>query len=157
MPVLSISAQSTSIASSPKAVDRLGAHPPKQGMHWYNRHMSDSDTAERDQLPSMPMTNTASSRSCPWCNSEDTVLVQRGYTGPTDEIHQYFHCKKCGKVTYEIVAKTAREMRLGRFHAGGIYKDIAHQTRYQVSRVLKVGINEYLLYLKPLPVEADSA
>ena len=48
-------------------------------------------------------------------------------------------------------------MRLGRFHAGGVYKDMAHQTRYQVSRVLKVGINEYLLYLKPLREGDDTA
>lgn len=118
--------------------------------------MEDSDSARRDRFPSMAISSTAATRICPWCTSSDTVLVQRGYTGPTDEINQYFHCKKCGKVTYEIVAKTAREMRLGRFHAGGIYKDIAHQTRYQVSRVLKVGINEYLLYLKPLTGERES-
>ena len=54
------------------------------------------------------------------------------------------------KVTYELIAKTAREMRLGRFRAGGIYRDQANQTRYQVSRVLKVGLNEYLVYLRPL-------
>ena len=53
-------------------------------------------------------------------------------------------------MTYELIAKTAREMRLGRFRAGGVYQDRAHQTRYQVSRVLKVGVNEYLVYLKPI-------
>ena len=41
-------------------------------------------------------------------------------------------------------------MRLGRFRAGGVYQDRANQTRYHVSRVLKVGINEYLVYLKPI-------
>jgi hypothetical protein len=119
--------------------------------------MVDNGPARRDRLASMALSSNAQSRSCPWCGSVETVLVQRGYTGPTDEINQYFHCKKCGKVTYEIVSKTAREMRLGRFHAGGIYKDTAHQTRYQVSRVLKVGINEYLLYLKPLRDGDDTA
>ncbi|MEA2514022.1 MAG: hypothetical protein QOJ59_3509 [Thermomicrobiales bacterium] len=89
-------------------------------------------------------------RHCPWCGSAETRLVQRGYTGPTDEVNQYFTCQRCGKTTYELVAKTAREMRLGRFRAGGIYKDNANQTRYQVSRVLKVGLNEYLIYLKPI-------
>ncbi len=89
-------------------------------------------------------------RRCPWCGSTDTRLVQRGYTGPTDEVDQYFTCAACGKVTYELVAKTAREMRLGRFRPGGIYKDHVHHTRYQVSRVLKVGLNEYLIYLKPI-------
>lgn len=89
-------------------------------------------------------------RSCPWCGSAETRLVQRGYTGPTDEVDQYFTCDTCGKVTYELIAKTAREMRLGRFRAGGIYQDRTNHTRYQVSRVLKVGVNEYLVYLKPL-------
>ena len=62
-----------------------------------------------------------------------------------------FTCRSCGKVTYELVAKTAREMKLGRWQAGGIFKDAANQTRYTVTRVLKVGVNEYLIYLKPLP------
>ncbi len=89
-------------------------------------------------------------RRCPWCGSVETRLVQRGYTGPTDEVDQYFTCDQCGKVTYELVAKTSREMRIGRFRAGGVYRDTAHQTRYHVSRVLKVGLNEYLIYLKPI-------
>ena len=89
-------------------------------------------------------------RQCPWCDSYETSLVHRGYTGPTDEVNQYFTCKSCSKVTYELIAKSAREMRLGRFRAGGIFRDQNHQTRYQVSRVLKVGINEYLVYLRPL-------
>ena len=89
-------------------------------------------------------------RLCPWCGSAATRLVHRGYTGPTDEVDQYFTCDACGKVTYELVAKTAREMRLGRFRAGAVYQDRANQTRYHVSRVLKVGINEYLIYLKPI-------
>jgi hypothetical protein len=55
-----------------------------------------------------------------------------------------------------LVAKTAREMRLGRFRTGGIFKDNVNQTRYQVSRVLKVGLNEYLIYLKPI-VGSDAA
>lgn len=97
-----------------------------------------------------PMHTVQSERRCPWCGSTDTRLVQRGYTGPTDEVDQYFTCASCGKVTYELVAKTAREMRLGRFRPGGIYKDHVHHTRYQVSRVLKVGLNEYLIYLKPI-------
>jgi|SRR4051794_32290532 transposase-like protein len=89
-------------------------------------------------------------RQCPWCNSYDTLFVHRGYTGPTDEINQYFSCNACKKVTYELVSKTAREMRVGRFRAGGTFRDPENQTRYQVSRVLKVGINEYLVYLRPL-------
>jgi len=92
-------------------------------------------------------------RVCPWCGSRDTRLVPRGYAGPTDAVDQYFTCDNCGKITYEMVAKTAREMRLGRFRAGGVYQDRAHRTRYHVSRILKVGVNEYLLYLKPLAAE----
>ena len=91
-----------------------------------------------------------SERVCPWCGSTDTHLVPRGYTGPTDAIDQYFTCGNCGKITYEMVAKTAREMRLGRFRPGGVYQDRAHRTRYHVNRILKVGVNEYLIYLKPL-------
>ena len=89
-------------------------------------------------------------RRCPWCGSADVRWVQRGYTGPTDEVDQYFTCNTCGRVTYELIAKTAREMRLGRFRPGDVYKDAVHKTRYQVSRVLKVGVNEYLIYLKPI-------
>jgi hypothetical protein len=90
-------------------------------------------------------------RRCPWCESFDTSLVHRGYTGPTDEVNQYFTCNTCEKITYELIAKSARDMRLGRFRAGGIFRDQAQGTRYQVSRVLKVGLNEYLVYLRPLP------
>jgi len=93
---------------------------------------------------------TQSDRVCPWCRSESTHLIQRGYTGPTDEVDQYYTCSACGKVTYELVAKTSREMRLGRFRAGSVYQDRTHHTKYEVSRVLKVGINEYLIYLKPI-------
>ena len=99
----------------------------------------------------------AEARQCPWCDSFDTSLVHRGYTGPTDEVNQYFTCNSCHKVTYELIAKTAREMRIGRFRAGGIYRDQANQTRYQVSRVLKVGLNEYLVYLRPLRATSHSA
>ena len=94
-------------------------------------------------------------RFCPWCGKSDTVLVQRGYTGPTDEIDQYFRCKTCGRITYEIVSKSAREMRLGRYRAGGVFKDPVHRTRYSINRILKVGVNEYLLYLKPLGLFDD--
>lgn len=95
-------------------------------------------------------------RQCPWCGSFKTRLVQRGYTGPTDEVDQYFSCSDCGRVTYELIAKTAREMRLERFRAGGVYKDIVHKTRYSINRILKVGVNEYLIYLKPI-VEPETA
>lgn len=107
--------------------------------------------AQTERPAAMAASTGQPARSCPWCGNSQTQLVQRGYTGPTDEVDQYFTCADCGKVTYELVSKTAREMRLGRFRAGGIYKDTVHQTRYRVSRILKVGLNEYLIYLKPLP------
>jgi hypothetical protein len=58
-------------------------------------------------------------RQCPWCTSYETVFHQRGYTGPTDEVNQYFTCMSCHRVTYELIAKSSREMRLGRFRPGG--------------------------------------
>lgn len=97
-----------------------------------------------------PLATTQAERTCPWCGSDQTLLVTRGYTGPTDETDQYFTCEACGKVTYELVAKSAREMRLGRYRTGGVYQDRPNHTRYHVSRVLKVGVNEYLIYLKPI-------
>ena len=116
--------------------------------------------SELDAVSSMhqpqPQPIASAERRCPWCGSDETRLIQRGYTGPTDEVDQYFTCAACGRVTYELIAKTAREMRLGRWHAGGIYKDSVHKTRYHVSRVLKVGVNEYLIYLKPI-VGAEAA
>ena len=95
-------------------------------------------------------------RQCPWCESYETVFHQRGYTGPTDEVNQYFTCMSCHRVTYELIAKSSREMRLGRFRPGGVYRDAANGTRYQVVRILKVGLNEHLVYLKPI-VEAIPA
>ncbi len=96
-------------------------------------------------------------RQCPWCGSFQTRLVQRGYTGPTDEVDQYFSCATCGKLTYELIAKNAREMRMERYRAGGVYKDLVHKTKYHISRILKVGVNEFLIYLKPIPGEEAAA
>lgn len=90
-------------------------------------------------------------RRCAWCGSTDTHFVQRGLTGPTDETDQYIVCHKCGAPTYDFVAKTSREMRLGRYRAGGIFRDSNAGTRYEITRVFKIGTNEHLLYLRPLP------
>ena len=89
-------------------------------------------------------------RICPWCQSTDTLLVQRGFVGPTDERDQYFTCASCNRLTYEIVSRTVRDVKLGQFRVGGIYRDSARQTKYTISRVLKVGFNELLLYVKPV-------
>ena len=80
--------------------------------------------------------------------------MSRGYAGLTDETDQYIICDACGRTTYELVARTAREMRLGRYKPGDVYHDRATRTRYTVTRVLRVGTNEFLVYLKPLPDDA---
>jgi hypothetical protein len=95
-------------------------------------------------------------RICPWCGSADVRFVQRGYAGPTDEVDQYLVCSACQTTTYEIVAKTSREMRLGRYKAGDVYQDRAQKTSYSISRVLRSGRNEFLVYLKPLVHRASA-
>lgn len=95
-------------------------------------------------------------RSCPWCDSADIRFVQRGYAGPTDEVDQYLICDSCQKTTYEIVAKTSREMRLGRYKAGDVYQDRAQNTSYSISRILRSGRNEFLIYLKPISPKASA-
>lgn len=89
-------------------------------------------------------------RRCPWCDSTAIETVQRGYAGKTDENDQYSRCLSCGKTTWEMVSKTAQEIRLGRYEAGKSFTE--RGDRYLIRRVLKVGFNEYLLYLKPLPL-----
>jgi hypothetical protein len=96
------------------------------------------------------------SRICPWCDSAKVRLVQRGYAGPTDEVDQYLVCESCQKTTLEIVAKTAREMRLGRYKPGDTYPDRMQNTKYTISRILRSGQNEFLLYLKPFAERADA-
>ena len=75
------------------------------------------------------------------------MLVQRGFAGSTDDHNQYFTCNDCGRVTFEILSRTPREIRVGRLDAG---RQVRHEGgEYTVSRVLKVGLNESLVYLKP--------
>lgn len=78
------------------------------------------------------------------------MRVQRGFVGPTDDRNQYLTCNACKRLTFEIISKTVRDMRVGQFRAGGTYRDTANQTKYTITRVLKVGMNECLLYVKPL-------
>jgi RNA polymerase subunit RPABC4/transcription elongation factor Spt4 len=87
---------------------------------------------------------------CPWCGSADTVHVQRGFVGPTDDRNQYLVCNSCSRLTFEIISKTVRDMRVGQFRVGGTYRDPMRQTKYTITRVLKVGMNECLLYVKPV-------
>lgn len=79
-----------------------------------------------------------------------TTFYKRGLTGPTDERDQYFECRNCGRRTYEIVSRTSRDMRVGQFRAGGQFRDNARQAKYIITRVLKAGMNEVLLYVKPI-------
>ncbi len=89
-------------------------------------------------------------RQCPWCDSFDTRLVQRGLTGPTDERDQYIVCNNCQRITFEILSRSNRDMRVSQFRTGSTVRDNASQTKYTIHRVLKVGVNEYLLYVKPI-------
>jgi len=89
-------------------------------------------------------------KRCPWCESTDVEAVQRGFAGKTDGNDQYFRCRNCGKTTWEMVSKTAQEARIGRYQAGKSFTE--RGDRYLIRRVLKVGFNEYLLYLKPAPL-----
>lgn len=113
----------------------------------------------RDNAADLRGTGPATSRDpgvrvnspmCPWCGSSDVVRVQRGFVGPTDERNQYLTCNACDRLTFEIISKTVRDMRVGQFRVGGTYRDPASQTKYTITRVLKVGMNECLLYVKPL-------
>lgn len=107
------------------------------------------------QTPSEDRTMQENRRECPWCGSTNTLFYKRGFTGPTDERDQYFTCEDCGRWTYEIVSRTSRDMRVGQFRAGGSFRDHARKTKYTISRVLKVGMNEVLLYLKPIVPRTD--
>jgi len=89
-------------------------------------------------------------KRCPWCESTDVEAVQRGFAGKTDGNDQYFRCRTCGKTTWEMVSKTAQEARIGRYQVGKSFTE--RGDRYLIRRVLKVGFNEYLLYLKPAPL-----
>lgn len=95
-------------------------------------------------------------RPCPWCGSEDTVFVQRGLTSSSPSPDQYIRCSSCKKVTYDIVARGEREIRLGRYATGAEFRDAKHLTRYRIYRMLKVGFDEYLLYLRPKLPGADA-
>ncbi len=91
--------------------------------------------------------SSGDSRLCPDCGSTDVELTHRGYAGPTDERHQHFRCGNCGRVTFEIISRSAREMKLDRVETG--QKIDAEGYSYRVMRVLKIGLDEYLLYVRP--------
>lgn len=100
---------------------------------------------------------SAPERECPWCGSWNTEAVQRGLIGGRQSKDQYVQCLDCGRKTYEIVALNDRDIRVNRYVVNGEYRDTSRQTRYTIYRILKVGFNEFLLYLRPiLPADGNT-
>lgn len=95
----------------------------------------------------MAVTDKQIIRTCPACGSTETVHVQRGFAGPTDANDQFFTCESCGQVTYEIVSRSERELRMHRLEPGRKTKLAGWE--YTIQRVLKIGLDESLVYLKP--------
>lgn len=94
---------------------------------------------------------SASIQSCPICGSADLVQTPRGYAGHADTPHQYLTCRECGQVIYEILSATQREIRLYRFEVNSLVT--RGELTYQIRRILKVGFDEYLIYLKLVSVD----
>lgn len=94
-------------------------------------------------------------RQCPWCESWDTTRVQRGYVGASDTRDQYFVCNTCERTTFEILSRSSRDMRVSQFRVGNTVRDGVTQAKYTINRVLKVGLNEYLLYVKPIVKQGE--
>lgn len=119
--------------------------------------VEDTDGPDADSREAKSSKESQRSRQCPWCRSRDVRLTQRGFTGPTDERDQYFLCNNCKRLTYEIISRSTRDMRLGQYRTGGTYRDTVRQTKYDITRVLKVGSNEFLLYVKPIVRATDNS
>lgn len=90
-------------------------------------------------------------RTCPKCGSQRTTFVQRGLAGVSDEHDQYFVCADCNQVTYEILSRTERQLRMERLEAGRSFK--LHGLEYAVVRVLKAGLFENLVYVRPIAID----
>ena len=95
---------------------------------------------------------TTTARICPACGSPHLLQTQRGFAGRSDSPHQYLTCRACGQVVFEIVSVAQREIRLNRYEAGGVF--VRDNLTYEIRRILKVGFDEHLLYLRVLSVEA---
>ncbi|MFW6074358.1 MAG: hypothetical protein ACOC9Y_02105 [Chloroflexota bacterium] len=93
-----------------------------------------------------PETTEVESKRCPHCGSSDTRFTQRGYAGLTDAPDQYITCRDCGEVTYEIISRTERELRIDRIESGSTFKHDGNE--YTVRRILRVGIDELLVYVQ---------
>ncbi len=92
------------------------------------------------------MTSEEDSRACPHCGSVDTQFIQRGFAGATDASDQYINCRGCGEITYEIISRTGRELRIDRIEPGSKFKYAGHE--YTVRRILRVGLDELLVYVQ---------
>jgi hypothetical protein len=90
-------------------------------------------------------------RTCPKCGSAHTTFVQRGLAGVSDEHDQYFVCAECSQVTYEILSRTERQLRMERLEPGRSFK--LRGLEYAVVRVLKAGLIENLVYVRPIAVD----
>lgn len=97
-----------------------------------------------------PSSRSGDQRQCPWCGSWNTTHVQRGYIGASNTSDQYFVCNTCQRTTFEILSRSNRDMRVSQFRVGNTVRDGVTQAKYTINRVLKVGLNEYLLYVKPI-------
>lgn len=91
---------------------------------------------------------------CPACGSSRTRRTRRGYTGQVDTPDQYVTCHDCGETTYEIISRTERELRVDRLEPGRRFKHEGGE--YIVSRILKVGLDEALVYVRPAPPHPSS-
>lgn len=97
---------------------------------------------------STPFSVDETTRYCPGCGSDRVNFVRRGYAGATDTADQYFTCDECGRVTYEILARSRRELKMHRIETG---RAIRHAgAEYTVSRILQAGDDELLVYLKAI-------
>lgn len=93
--------------------------------------------------------DTAPAKRCPSCGSSRVKWVKRGYTGLIDTPDQYITCSDCGTTTYEIISRSERELRIDRLEPGRRFKHEGGE--YVVSRILKVGLDEALVYVRPAP------
>ncbi len=91
---------------------------------------------------------------CPACGSTRIRRTRRGYTGQADTPDQFISCADCGETTYEIISRTERELRVDRLEPGRRFK---HEgAEYIVSRILKVGLDEALVYVRLAPPHPSS-
>ncbi|MEZ4520484.1 MAG: hypothetical protein R3A46_02410 [Thermomicrobiales bacterium] len=91
---------------------------------------------------------------CPACGSADIRRTRRGYAGNVDTPDQFFTCNECGETTYEIISRSKRELRVDRLEPGRRFKHDGNE--YVVSRILKVGLDESLVYVRPAPPHPSS-